>query len=101
MVTRRREEAEYQAQIVELAEATGWAVYHTYDSRRSNSGWPDLALWRGATLLFLEIKSETGKVTAEQEATIAQLKQVKFVHAAVCRPRHWDEIAETLKGAAR
>jgi hypothetical protein len=100
-MTRSREEADFQAQIVELAEAAGWRSFHVYDSRRSNPGWPDLALWRGASMLFLEIKSETGKVTAEQEATIAQLKNVKFVTAAIARPRHFDEIAEMLKGAAR
>jgi hypothetical protein len=94
-------EAEFQAKVVELAKATGWQVYHTYDSRRSNAGWPDLALVRGVSMLFLELKSEEGKVTTDQQRWIISLKRVKFVTAAIARPHNWDEIAEMLKGAAR
>lgn len=101
MVTRRSEEADFQAKIIKLAKATGWAIYHTYDSRRSNRGWPDLALVRGVSMLFLEVKSEDGAATPDQEEWIDRLKQVKFVTAAIAWPRHWDEIAETLQGAKR
>jgi hypothetical protein len=100
-MTRRREDADFQAKILKLAKATGWLCYHTYDSRRSKPGFPDLVLVRGASMLFLEVKSEDGKAKPEQEAWIARLKQVKFVSAAICRPQNWDEIAEMLKGAAR
>lgn len=94
-------EAQWQTQVIELAEALGWHAYHTHDSRRSNPGCPDLELLRGATMLRLELKTEDGKVSGAQQAYIDRLKQIKFVHAAIARPRHWDEIAETLKGAAR
>lgn len=100
-MTRRREEADFQAQVVELAETLGWACWHDNDSRRNRAGLPDLELLRGATMLRLELKTEKGIVSPAQEAYIDRLKQIKFVYAAVCRPRHWDEIAETLRGAAR
>ena len=35
----------FQAAVVELARLRGWLVYHTYDSRRSAKGFPDLC-WR-------------------------------------------------------
>jgi hypothetical protein len=94
-------EADWQAQIVELAEPLGWHVWHDNDSRRNRAGLPDLELLRGATMLRLELKTDKGTVSDAQQAYIDRLKQVKFVYAAVARPRHWDEIAETLKGAAR
>jgi hypothetical protein len=93
--------AEFQAAVVELAESLGWKVYHTYDSRRSNRGWPDLALVRGATMLFLELKTEKGTASDEQEAWIVRLKNVKFVHADVVRPSHWDQLVDILQGAKR
>lgn len=33
-------EKEWTAQIVEIARATGFRRYHTYRSKRSESGWP-------------------------------------------------------------
>ena len=39
-------EAEFQAQVVELARLRGWRTHHHYDSRRSTPGWPDLVMVR-------------------------------------------------------
>lgn len=100
-MTRRREETEYQNQIIELAEPLGWAVWHDNDSRRNHGGFPDLELLRGVTMLRLEIKTEDGKVQPAQEAYIARLKKIKFVYADVIRPGDWDELIKVLEGAAR
>jgi hypothetical protein len=100
-VTRRHEEADFQAQIVELAESVGWAAWHDNDARRNRAGLPDLELLRGATMLRLEVKTEDGKVSGAQEAYIARLKRIKFVHADVVRPSHWDQLVEILQGAKR
>ena len=40
-------EKAFQTAVVELAELCGWKVYHTYDSRRSAPGFPDLVLGPG------------------------------------------------------
>lgn len=49
-------EAAAQATIVELARLRGWdRVYHTFDSRRSAGGWPDLVLVK-RRIVFAEIK---------------------------------------------
>lgn len=94
-------ERRYQDQIVQLAEANGWHVWHDNDSRRNDAGLPDLLLIRGAVLLFLEVKTEKGKVSLAQEAFIERLKQVKYVEADVARPRHWEQIAAVLRSAKR
>ena len=39
-------EAQLQEMVVARSKALGWLVYHTYDSRRSASGFPDLVLAR-------------------------------------------------------
>lgn len=94
-------EGEYQAQIMELAELCGWKIYHTFDSRRSHKGWPDLTLVRGTELLFLEVKgnskSRKGTVTREQGEWIAALKAVNRVGAWAVWPEDWAKVEETLK----
>jgi hypothetical protein len=55
-----------QAAIIQLCKMLGIAWYHTADSRRSNKGWPDLVLC-GRKMLHRELKTEHGKLTAEQE----------------------------------
>ncbi|KKL07928.1 hypothetical protein LCGC14_2581080 [marine sediment metagenome] len=94
-------EKAFQAQIVDAARALSWYVFHVYDSRRSSTGFPDLELIRGATMLRLEVKTEDGVVADEQQAYIDRLNQVKYVVADVVRPSHWDEVLDTLKRAAR
>jgi hypothetical protein len=55
-----------QAAVTQFCRSLGIAWYHTYDSRRSNKGWPDLVLC-GRGLLHRELKTDQGKLTAEQE----------------------------------
>lgn len=94
-------EDDFQAQIVQLAEDCGWLVWHDNDSRRNDAGLPDLLLIRGAVLLFLEVKTEKGKVSPAQEAFIGRLKQVKYVEADIVRPRHFEQVAAVLRSRAR
>ena len=61
-------EREYQDMIVKAASYLGYAVYHTFDSRRSQPGYPDLTLCKDGRLIFLEVKTEKGKVRPEQIA---------------------------------
>lgn len=48
-------EKHVQETIVELAQVFGWRVYHTFDSRRSTGGFPDLVLVRDR-VVYAEIK---------------------------------------------
>lgn len=59
-------EQQLQAAVTQLCRMLGIKWYHTADSRRSNKGWPDLVLC-GLRLLHRELKTERGKLTAEQK----------------------------------
>jgi hypothetical protein len=60
-------EKQLQGAVVELAKRLGYLVYHTFDSRRSNPGWPDLVLCKPPRLIFAELKVGSRKLTADQE----------------------------------
>lgn len=94
-------EAQFQAQIVEMAEWLGWRTYHTFDSRRSHAGFPDLTLVRGGELIMAELKDDTGKPTPEQLEWYAQLLVVQdnapgVFHSRIWRPRHMDAVDKLL-----
>ena len=86
-------ERELQQAVQEAAALFGWLYYHTYDSRRSNPGFPDLVLARNGTILFVELKSQTGKVSPEQQTWL------DAVGGIVWRPSDWLDgtITETLR----
>lgn len=86
-------EAELQAAVTSGTKAKpglcvllGVRWYHTHDSRRSPSGWPDLVLCGTSGLIFRELKSETGTVTPEQRGWGSWLTRVGC-DWAVWRPR--------------
>jgi len=60
------DEAPFQAWIVSFAKLRGWRYYHTYNSRRSVGGFPDLILIRGSQLVVLEVKGARGRESTEQ-----------------------------------
>ena len=61
-------EKQLQEHIVGLARGLGWKAYHTYDSRRSEPGYPDLHLVHPIQRrsLFRELKSRRGVVSPDQ-----------------------------------
>jgi hypothetical protein len=67
-----------QNQFDALAAALGWRSYHTHDSRRSPGGFPDSCLVhaRQRRLLFVELKTMTGKTSTKQHDWIADLTAV-------------------------
>lgn len=81
-------EAQLQAAVLELASILGYLVYHTYDSRRSQKGFPDLTLVRGDRLLFVELKDAKRKVTPEQKVWLAALNETG-ADVFVWRPKDW------------
>ena len=91
-------EQAFQQQIIDLALVKGWYVYHTYDSRRSNPGWPDLALVHPGKklLLFLEVKTQTGRVTQPQQRMIDTLAKVRLTTAHIVRPSDWELVEKSL-----
>lgn len=92
----RYTEKEFQSQIIRLAKLLGWIVYHTHDSRRSPGGFPDLVLAKHK-VIFAELKSPTGRPTAEQTAWLDRLR-LAGQDARLWSPVDWPEIEAVLKG---
>lgn len=98
---RATSEKEFLQTVIDFAKLHGWRTYHTYSSRRSTAGFPDLVLVRGETgeAIFAELKREGGRLTAEQQDWLRDLMRVRRVHTAVWRPSDWDAplgVVETL-----
>ncbi len=96
----RLTEAEFQQMITERAKLLGWLIYHTYDSRRSASGFPDLVLVRSGRVLFVEVKSEKGRLSKAQaewlRALYGSTLETSINEVYVWRPSDMAEIEETL-----
>ena len=59
-------EKDFQAQLMQVALMLGGMVYHTYDSRKSPKGYPDLViLTMDRRLIFAELK--TGKLMPTED----------------------------------
>lgn len=89
-------EKAWQQQVIELARLYQWLVYHTFDSRRSEPGWPDLVLVRPPELLVVELKTDAGRLTAAQKAWLAALAACGL-ETALWRPRDFEAVHERLK----
>lgn len=99
-------EKQFQAQVCKLAQMLGWRIYHTYDSRRSQPGFPDLVLvHRGKQrVIFAELKTSTGKLSIHQKLWLQELAAVasvaESVEVCVWRPENWPEIEQQLSRIA-
>lgn len=101
-------EAEWTAQVIALARLTGWRVVHFRPARTARGwrtpvqgdgkGWPDLVLLRGQRLIAAELKTDTGRATAEQ---LAWLDAFALVGAEtyLWRPCDWEAVQQVLSNA--
>jgi hypothetical protein len=62
--------------------------YSPYFSERSQAGWPDLTIVGPSGILFRELKTGTGRLTAAQEDVLLRLGQAGG-DAAVWRDTDW------------
>jgi hypothetical protein len=102
-------EKEWQAQVVRLAKLTRWHVYHTFDSRHSEQGYPDLTLIRKGDggrnvpahartrILLVELKTQRGHLSPRQREWLGLLSGNDGVEVFVWRPSDWDQIVEVLQ----
>ena len=85
-------EAALQVRVVALLKLRGFRVYHTFDARRSEPGFPDLIAVRGRRLVAIELKTARGRVTEAQMAWLRALNEVTQVDAFILRPAaDWSE----------
>jgi len=87
---RAMSEKQFQAVVVASAGRHGWLVYHTYDSRRSAPGYPDLHLVHvnAGLSVFRELKTETGRLSPDQRTWLEAITATGG-DAAVWRPMDW------------
>ena len=110
IVASQMTEAEHLEQVKAVALTCGWRLYHTFDSRRSTAGFPDLVLVRPPRVIFAELKSEKGRLTIKQRYSPKTgrslpnqmdwkdaLEACPGVEYYLWRPRHWDEIMEAIQ----
>ena len=92
-----KNEKEFTKAVREYAVIKGWLYYHTYDSRRSDRGFPDCVFVRDGRIVFAELKMPKGKLTDYQKDLLRQLLQADGVEAYLWFPNDWDEIEEVLE----
>ena len=88
-------ERAWQETVVAAAKALGWLSYHTYDSRQSERGFPDLVLVR-ERVIFAELKTERGALTREQGVWRDRLLRAG-AEWYLWRPSSWSEVQRELR----
>jgi hypothetical protein len=89
-------ERDLQRYVLDVARARGWLVYHTFDSRRSQPGFPDLILLRADRQVVTELKVGRNKPTDAQELWLDAFHEAG-AQVCVWREGDLDAIAETLR----
>jgi hypothetical protein len=94
-------EKSFMMLVVNAAHLFNWIVYHTFDPRKSEAGYPDLCMIRDGRIIYAELKTEKGKLTPPQEYWIERISQVAGkcypnIRVFVWRPSQWEEIVSIL-----
>lgn len=107
-------EAQLQSAIIDTAHLLGWQVAHFRPAQTANgwrtpvqadgAGFPDLVLVRHGHLIFAELKSKAGDVSAAQDRWLEELLAVSVgvhrVQVYVWRPADWTDghVERVLRG---
>ncbi len=92
-------EAQWQRRITDLCNLLGLKWHHETDSRKSKKGFPDLVIVGPGGTLFAELKSDTGRVSAEQREWIERLND-SGAECWVWRPSQWNVVEHRLRRLA-
>lgn len=92
-------EAAFQRRITDLANLLGLQWHHEVDSRRSKAGYPDLTIAGPKGVVWLEVKTDVGRIKPEQQVWIDALREAGQ-DALIVRPKHWDDIKALLGALA-
>lgn len=101
-------EAEWQAQVIDLAHAHRWRHLHvrrsigkgrSWVTTTNVIGWPDLLLWHEGQhrIIAAELKSQGGQPTDDQVAVLASLERAG-AETFIWRPADLDDVHTVLKG---
>lgn len=108
----KQSERDWQATVLKYAALRGWKHYHDQATNaprrctgcgairhlpRNAPGWPDLVLVRRPDVLFVELKSDSGKVDDDQAAWLDELRACGQ-RVYVWRPVDWPDVQRVLDG---
>lgn len=89
-------EADFLHQVEDVARLYGWKAHHEFRTdKRTPGGWPDLALCKGARLIFAELKKEDGRLSVKQRDWLIALDGTP-VEVALWRPSDMPTILRVL-----
>lgn len=99
-------EKTFMAEVVNILRSCGWRVYHTFDSQRSERGYPDITAVhpsRRPGLILAELKSQKGRVSQHQQQWLDALQVVAdrshgSLYVGLWRPSDLDEVARVARG---
>lgn len=89
-------EDDLQLKVCSAASWLGWHWWHDNDSRRNKAGLPDLMVWGYGQFFMVELKRETGRLSAVQEVRITELVAAG-VEVHVWRPSDWPQVEARLR----
>ena len=92
-------EAQFQQQVLDIAKTLGWKTYHTYDSRRSEAGFPDIVAVsaRQGRTIYVELKTQTGRMSLAQKDWLRTLATAGN-EVAVWRPADLEDVKAAFLG---
>lgn len=98
-------ESEFLTQVLQLCRLQGWRVAHFRPGRTAKGwrtpcqadakGWPDLVLVKGKRVLFVELKSDKGRLAPEQMLWQDALSRAGQA-VLIWRPKMWKHIEDIL-----
>ena len=95
----KQSERDFQAQLMQVVRMFGGLAYHTYDSRRSPEGYPDLTIvTTDRRVIWAELKAGKRQPTDDQWIW---LRSLPGHQAYLWRPDDWDDAVRIIQDGHR
>mgnify|MGYP001558575185 CR=1 FL=1 len=98
LLARTMTESQLQRSVIEMARTFGWRIHHCRPGMdrkgrwatpiQGDAGFVDLILLRGGRAMAVELKSERGRLTWQQEEWLAAFRETGC-ETYVWQPRNW------------
>lgn len=99
-------EAAFQRQVEDRLDELGWKWLHIPRSQTGKrfrtmttgplgKGWPDLLVCRGYRIFVIELKTDKGSLSPDQEKVLDILNEA--IPVEVIRPKDWDRLEQVLR----
>jgi len=94
----RMKEKYLQEQVRWLARLCGYDfIYHTWDSRNSPAGFPDIIILKDGRMIVAEIKREGEQPSPEQYFWLLEFSKIRQAEVYLWCPSDWDEIESVIR----